>query len=137
MQYVIHTSRNQKVGDHFYSWIFDNFKIDNFTLDIDSSVMTRYGQQEDATKGYNPNKRMRLSHHPLIAFVNDVKLVANIWLRSDDSSSVNNFLSFSDDTLSKLKNKTVSLIHSAALIFAKIAYNLISQFRTFVLQEKT
>ena len=29
---------NQKVSDYFYSWIFDNFKFDNFTLYIDSSV---------------------------------------------------------------------------------------------------
>jgi len=101
---------NQKVSDYFYSWIFDNFKFDNFTLDIDSSVMTRYGQQEGAKKGYNPSKKGRSSHHPLIAFVNDVKLVANMWLRSGDTSSANNFLSFLEDTLSKLKNKTVSLI---------------------------
>lgn len=111
--------KNQKVGDHFYSWIFDNFKFDNFTLDIDSSVMTRYGHQEGATKGYNPNKRGRLSHHPLIAFVNDVKLVANMWLRSGDSSSANNFLSFLEDTLSKLKNKTVSLIRLDSGFFQK------------------
>lgn len=39
---------NQKVSAYFYSWIFDNFKFDNFTLDIDSSVMTRYGEQEVA-----------------------------------------------------------------------------------------
>lgn len=101
---------NQKVGDCFYSWIFDNFKFDNFTLDIDSSVMTRYGEQEGAKKGYNPAKKGRPSHHPLIAFVDDVKLVANMWLRSGDTSSSNNFLSFLEDTLSKLKNKTVSLI---------------------------
>ena len=29
---------NQKVSNYFYSWIFDNVKFDNFTLDIDSSV---------------------------------------------------------------------------------------------------
>lgn len=101
---------NQKVSDYFYSWIFDNFKFDNFTLDIDSSVMTRYGEQEGAKKGYNSAKRGRCSHHPLIAFIDDVKLVANMWLRSGDTSSANNFLSFLEDTLSKLKNKTVSLI---------------------------
>ena len=101
---------NQKVSDRFYSWIFDNFKFDNFTLDIDSSVMTRYGGQEGAKKGYNPAKRGRASHHPLIAFIADVKLVANMWLRSGNTSSSNNFLSFLEDTLSKLKNKTVSLI---------------------------
>ena len=101
---------NQKVSDYFYSWIFDNFKFDNFTLDIDSSVMTRYGQQQGAKKGYNPSKKGRPSHHPLIAFIADVKLVANMWLRSGDTSSSNNFLGFLEDTLSKLKNKTISLI---------------------------
>jgi hypothetical protein len=101
---------NQKVSDYFYSWLFNNFQFDNFTLDIDSSVMTRYGQQEGSKKGYNPTKRGRPSHHPLIAFIADVKLVANMWLRSGDTSSANNFLSFLEDTLSKLKNKTVSLI---------------------------
>lgn len=101
---------NQKVSDYFYSWIFDNFKFNNFTLDIDSSVMTRYGEQEGAKKGYNPSKRGRPSHHPLIAFIADVKLVANMWLRSGDTSSANNFLFFLEDTLGKLRNKTVSLI---------------------------
>ena len=33
-----------------------------------------------------------------------------MWLRSGDTSSANNFLGFLEDTLSKLKNKTVSLI---------------------------
>jgi len=101
-------AKNQKVSD--YSWIFDNFKFDNFTLDIDSSIMTRFGTQEGAKKGYNPNKKGRPSHHPLIAFISDVKLVANMWLRSGNTSSANNFLGFLEDTLSKLKNKTVSLI---------------------------
>ncbi len=101
---------NQRVSDYFYSWIFDNVKFDNFTLDCDSSVMTRYGTQEGSKKGYNPTKRGRPSHHPLIAFIADVKLVANMWLRSGDTSSSNNFLSFLEDTLTKLKNKTIGLI---------------------------
>lgn len=101
---------NQKVSDYFYSWIFDNLHIDNITLDIDSSVMTRYGEQEGAKKGYNPSKKGRASHHPLIAFIADVKLVANMWLRSGNTSSANNFLSFLEDTLYKLKNKTIGLI---------------------------
>jgi len=101
---------NQKVSDYFYSWFFENIKFDNFTLDIDSSVMTRYGEQEGAKKGYNPTKKGRASHHPLIAFIADVKLVANMWLRSGNASSANNFLSFLEDTLSKLKNKTIGLI---------------------------
>ncbi len=72
--------------------------------------MTRYGEQEGAKKGYNPQKRGRASHHPLIAFIADVKLIADMWLRSGNTSSANNFLSFLEDTLSKLKNKKVSLL---------------------------
>jgi hypothetical protein len=101
---------NQRVGDYFYSWIFDNVKFDNFTLDCDSSVMTRYGTQQGSKKGYNPAKRGRPSHHPLIALIADVKLVANMWLRSGDTSSSTNFLSFLEDTLARLKNKTIGLI---------------------------
>ena len=53
-------AKNLRVSEYFYSWIFDNFKFDNFTLDIDSSIMTRYGrQQEGAKKGYNPQKKGR------------------------------------------------------------------------------
>ena len=104
-------AKNLRVSEYFYTWIFDNFKFDNFTLDIDSSIMTRYGQQQEgAKKGYNPRKKGRPSHHPLIAFIADVKLVANMWLRSGNASSANNFLSFLEDTLSKLRNKTVSLV---------------------------
>jgi hypothetical protein len=118
---------NQKVSDYFYSWIFDNVKFDNFTLDIDSSVMTRYGEQEGAKKGYNPAKKGRASHHPLIAFIADVKLVANMWLRSGDTSSANNFLSFLEDTLSKLKNKTIGLIRLDSGFFQSDVLNYVEE----------
>lgn len=99
-----------RVSNYFYSWIFEQVKFNNFTLDIDSSVLTRYGSQEGSKKGYNPHKPGRASHHPIIAFVSDIKLVANMWLRSGDTSSSHNFLSFLEDTLDKLKHKTVSLL---------------------------
>ncbi len=102
--------RNLKVSDYFFSWFFENVILNYITLDIDSSVMTRYGEQEGAKKGYNPKKKGRASHHPLIAFIADVKLVANMWLRSGNTSSANNFLSFLEDTLSKLKSKKIGLI---------------------------
>lgn len=101
---------NTAVSQHFYSWLMNNINFNHFTLDFDSSVITRYGKQEGAKKGYNPNKRGRLSHHPLIAFINDVRLVANMWLRSGDSSSANNFLNFLEDTLAKCGDKKVGLI---------------------------
>ena len=46
----------------------------------------------------------------LIAFVNDLRLVANFWLRSGDTAASSNFLSFLENTLEKLENRKVSLI---------------------------
>ena len=65
------------LGIIFIVVFFQNLNFNFFTLDIDSSIITRYGEQEGAKKGYNPKKKGRNSHHPIIAFVNDVKLVAN------------------------------------------------------------
>jgi len=101
---------SQKVSDHFYKWVFDNIKFDNYTLDCDSTILTRYGNQEGAKKGYNPKKPGRLSHHPIMAFVADIKLVANFWLRSGNSSASDNFVSFLADTFDKLRGKTISLL---------------------------
>jgi hypothetical protein len=42
--------------------------------------------------------------------VNDVRLIANMWLRSGNSSSSNNFLAFLEDTLAKCGDKKVGLI---------------------------
>lgn len=101
---------NQQIGRHFYSWFFKNINLNYFTLDIDSTIMTRYGDQQGAMKGYNPVKRGRNSHHPIVAFVNDIRMVANFWLRSGNSSSANNFISFLEDTLAMFGDKKVGMI---------------------------
>ncbi|RRD68773.1 IS1380 family transposase, partial [Tannerella forsythia] len=54
---------NLEVAHHFFGWFFKSLNINYFTLDIDSSVITRYGEQDGATKGYNPKKKGRKSHH--------------------------------------------------------------------------
>ena len=50
-------SMNQRVFIELYQWFFNQVKFDNYTLDVDSSVISRYGEQEGSKKGYNPNKR--------------------------------------------------------------------------------
>jgi len=55
-------------------------------LNLDSTVLTRYGKQQGARKGYNPKKKGRASHHPLLAFV-DSGYVVNLWNRPGDMSS--------------------------------------------------
>ena len=91
--------RNEAVFGHIYRWLFRQLRVDNLTLDLDSTVMTRYGKPEGAAKGYNPSKPGRLSHHPLMAFVADTRMMANCWLRPGNSASANNAQAFLASTL--------------------------------------
>jgi hypothetical protein len=119
--------KNQQVSQYFFTWIFQNLNINYFTLDIDSTVMTRYGGQEGANKGYNPAKRGRNSHHPIIAFVNDVRMVANFWLRSGDTSSANNFVTFLENTLANFGDKKVGLVRIDSGFFQKDILDYLEQ----------
>jgi DNA-directed RNA polymerase subunit L len=92
--------------------MFGQLLINGITLDLDSTVMTRYGAQEGAARGYNPAKRGRASHHPLMAFVADTRMIANCWLRPGNSSSANNVQAFLANTLHRLGGKHVSLLRA-------------------------
>ena len=83
------------------------------TIDLDSTVITRYGNQEGAKKGYNPKKMGRNSHHPLIAFISQTKMVANAWIRSGNTSDLNNYDAFLTETFDvALKSKEIGLIRA-------------------------
>ncbi len=109
---------NQRIFQRLYEWFFSNLQFDNYTLDFDSTVITRYGNQEGAKKGYNPQKPGRNSHHPILAFIPECRMIANCWLRPGDSYTTNNFLSFLEDTLAKLVGKKVGLIRADSGFYA-------------------
>ena len=54
-------------------------------LDWDSTVITKYGHQEGARKGYNPTKRGRASFHPLVAVAAGTRLCASYHFRPGDT----------------------------------------------------
>lgn len=62
-------ARNEQVQEQIYRWFFDRLSVDFLILDVDSTVITRCGQQQGATKCYNPGKPGRNTHHPLLAFI--------------------------------------------------------------------
>ena len=103
---------NESVMDSLYRWMFGQLSINGITLDLDSTVMTRYGAQEGAARGYNPAKRGRASHHPLMAFVADTRMIANCWLRPGNSASANNAQAFLANTRHRLGDKQVSLLRA-------------------------
>ena len=55
--------RNTKTFVPLFYWFFNQIQFDNVTLDLDSTVVTRYGDQQGAKKGYNQKKPGRKSHH--------------------------------------------------------------------------
>ena len=103
---------DEQVQEQIYRWFFDRLSIDRPTLDVGPTVITRCGQQQGATKGYNPSKPGRNSHHPLLAFIAESRMVANFWLRPGNTSSSNNILEFLQSTLRHLGNKTVGLLRA-------------------------
>jgi len=105
-------SLNHFVFIELNSWFFEQLQFDNYTLDVDSSVITRYGEQQGSKRGYNPTKRGRNSHHPLFAFVNDIRMVANCWNRSGNTASSSNCINFLEETFTILKNKKVGLFRA-------------------------
>ena len=128
-----------------YRWLFDKLRLFPITLDVDSTVLTRWGSQiEGGAKGYNPKNRGRASHHPLLAFVADWRLVANFWLRPGNTSSSNNILSFIESTLENLGTTKVGLFRAdsgfydkaiVALLNAKGISHIISARLTQALQQ--
>lgn len=110
---------NQRVFGEIFRWFFSLLVFDNYTLDFDSTVMVREGYQEGAAKGYNPKRPGRPSHHPLLAFVSDVRMIACYWLRPGNTSATTNYLAFLEDTLSRLEGKHVGLIRMDSGFFSK------------------
>ncbi len=60
---------------------------EGYTLDLDSTVFERYGQQEGSLKGHNPRKHGRPSHHPLLAVLSEAHFLLHGWLRSGNCST--------------------------------------------------
>jgi hypothetical protein len=78
---------NDRIFPALMRGFFEQINIDGMTIDVDSTVITRYGNQELAEVGYNPTKRGRASHHPILAFCDELAMVVNAWMRSGDSVS--------------------------------------------------
>ena len=92
-------SKARKLSLKILKW--DNVKADD--LRFDSSVITRYGNQEGAVKGYNPQKRGRNSHNPMIGFLG-CGYVINLWNRIGNASSGNGIIDFFAQTVHVLGN---------------------------------
>jgi len=84
----------ERVFGQLSGWCWHRLAAHSWTVDLDSSVLTRYGHQEWSSRGYNPRHRGKRSHHPLMAFAAECRMVINAWLRpgnTTDGTNVENF----------------------------------------------
>ena len=77
-----------EVNRHLLDNMRQRFKnLDTCTLDIDSHVVSVFGSQHRARKGYNPKKRGRKSYHPLMCFLGETRDYLGGMLRSGNRAS--------------------------------------------------
>ncbi len=81
----------------FIDW--EGIREDN--LNLNASVLTRYGTQQGANRGYNPNKPGRPSHHPILVFLGS-GYVVNVWNRSGDCHAGQGAVDFFQQTMMTL-----------------------------------
>src|SRR6266853_809590 len=78
---------------------------EGYTLDLDSTVFERYGQQEGSLKGHNPRKHGRPSHHPLLAVLSEAHFLLHGWLRSGNCGTSRGVEEFLKEALALLPEK--------------------------------
>jgi hypothetical protein len=91
-----------QVFHHLAGWLWQQVSAQNWTIDLDSSVLTRYGHQEGSARGYNPRRRGQRSHHPLMAFAAECRMVVTGWLRPGNTNDANNVNNFFGEVLTTL-----------------------------------
>ena len=90
------------------------------TVDLDSTVLCRYGEQEGSLKGYNPNKPGRRSHHPLVAFLAEGRRLLWASMRSGNSGSANGCVEFIKQAVTVLPQRhRIGLLRADAGFFEK------------------
>jgi len=72
---------------------------DGYSLDLDSTVFERYGQQQGSLKGHNPRKHGRPSHHPLLAVLAEAHFLLHGWLRSGNCGAARGVVEFLQEAL--------------------------------------
>lgn len=102
-------------------WWFQKLQVKYHTVDLDSTVITRFGNQEGVEIGYNPRKPGRGSHHPIIAFAAEARMVIQAWMRTGDSVSSTDINDFMELILKTIDKTLIGLIRADSGFFNETA----------------
>ncbi len=82
-----------------WCWLLQQQPARRCLLDLDSTILQRFGAQEGAVRGYNPTRRHGRSHRPLLAFVSEPVLVLHGWLRAGNAADNRGAVEFLTEAL--------------------------------------
>lgn len=85
-----------------WQWFFAQQPARSCILDLDSTVLQRFGRQEGAVPGYNPTRRNGRTHRPLLAFVGQPVFVLHAWLRAGHAADNRGAVEFLTEALQTL-----------------------------------
>lgn len=71
-------------------------------LDLDSTILERYGQQEGVSKGYHSRRGGQQSHHPLLGMLSRSKHIVLAWLRAGGAQTLRGADEFVRELLARL-----------------------------------
>jgi hypothetical protein len=95
-----------------------------YSLDLDSTALERYGEQEGVKKAYNPRKPGRGSHHPLLAVLGEAHFILHGWLRSGNTRADSGVVEFLKEALAKLQGlEWIRRVRADAGFFAEELLN--------------
>src|SRR5438105_3821158 len=94
----------QRFYEPMAEWLMQRLprREEGYSLDLDSTVFERYGQQEGSLKGHNPRKHGRPSHHPLLAVLSEAHFLLHGWLRSGNCGTSRGVVEFLKEALALL-----------------------------------
>ena len=87
---------------HFTKKWVQKCGLSRITIDCDSTEQTVFGHQQGASKGYNPKNKGKLSYHPLICFLSEMKIVLNTLFRDGSAYTSNGIIEFMKQTIAAL-----------------------------------
>ena len=140
----------QRFFEPMTEWMMERLvqRSEGHSLDLDSTVFERHGQQEGALKGYNPRRPGRVSHHPLLAVLAESHFVMHGWLRSGNSGTGRGVTEFLKEALALWGERgPLRVVRADAGFFDKdlfafleergIAYIVVARFTKSVKREVT
>lgn len=141
----------QRFFEPMTEWMMERLEppAEGHSLDLDSTVFSRHGQQQEgAMKGYNPGRPGRLSHHPLLAVLSEVHFVMHGWLRSGNTGTGRGVTEFLKEALALWGNRgQLRVVRADAGFFDKelfafleernLAYIVVARFTKWVKREVT